>query len=127
MVSNGKTVEDNVHTSFTFGKEEFLTYRRNVRKGTGRVKNLTIKDGVYMREDLPIEERWSARFFDLKDVFKGVSMENANTLEVERFYDVSTWPGYLEFASSDFAKNITRPPKEMFKYKEFNRVAIDRN
>ena len=69
MVSEGRTVQDNIYTSFTFGKDEFLVYRRNVRKGTGRVKKLTIEGDEFIREDLPIEERWSARFFELKDVF----------------------------------------------------------
>ena len=127
MVSEGKTVQDNIHTSFTFGKDEFLVYRRNVRKGTGRVKKLTVKDGTYTREDLPIEERWSARFFELKDVFEGIPTDSANKLDVKTFHDVSTWEGYLNLMSSDFARNISRPPRDMFKYKEFNRVAIDRD
>ena len=127
MVSREKTVQDNIHSSFTFGKDEFLVYRRNVRKGTGRVKNFTIDEGKFVREDLPIEERWSARFFELKDVFSGVPTDNANKLDVKEFYDVSTWEGYLKLMSSDFAKNISRPPKEMFRYKEFNRVSIDRD
>ena len=127
MVSDGKKVEDNIHTSFTFGKDEFLVYRRNVRKGTGRFKNFSLNTEEKPRESLPIEERWSARFFELKDVFKGISTDNANIHNVETFYDVSTWEGYLNLMSSDFARKIERPPKEMFKYKEFNRVAVDRD
>jgi hypothetical protein len=127
MVSEGRTVQDNIHSSFTFGKDEFLVYRRNVRKGTGRYKNFSLDTENKPREELPIEERWSARFFELKNVFKGISTDSANTLDVKTFYDVSTWEGYLNLMSSDFAKNISRPPKEMFKYKEFNRVAKDLN
>jgi len=125
MVSEGRKVEDNIHTSFTFGKDEFLVYRRNVRKGTGRYKNFSLDTENKPREELPIEERWSARFFELKDVFKGIPTDSANTLDVKTFYDVSTWEGYLDLMSSDFARNIARPPREMFKYKEFNRVAVD--
>ena len=125
MVSEGKKVEDNIHTSFTFGKDEFLVYRRNVRKGTGRYKNFSLDTEDKPREELPLEERWSARFFELKDVFNGIPTDSANTLDVKTFYDVSTWEGYLNLMSSDFARNIERPPREMFKYKEFNRVAVD--
>lgn len=125
MVSEGKTVQDNIHCSFTFGKDEFIVYRRNVKKGTGRAKKIMIDDGIITREDLPLEERWSARFFELKDVFNGICTDSANTLDVKTFYDVSTWEGYLNLMSSDFARSISRPPREMFKYKEFNRVAVD--
>lgn len=127
MSSKGKIVQDNIHSSFTFGKDEFLVYRRNVRKGTGRFKNFSMDLENKPREELPFEERWSARFFELKDVFCGIPTDDANILNVETFYDVSTWEGYLELMSSDFAKTIERPPREMFRYKEFNRVAVDRD
>ena len=38
VMHNNQTVQDNLYSSFTFGKDEFVKYRRNVRKGTGRWK-----------------------------------------------------------------------------------------
>jgi hypothetical protein len=120
LVSEGKTVQDNIYSSFTFGKEEFLQYRRNVRKGTGKWK------GEYGNmEALPIEERWSARFFEPKDVFKDLDLESATLLETKTFYNITSWEEYLTYMRSDYAREIVKPPSDMFSYKEFNPVAVD--
>lgn len=120
MVSNGKTVQDNYYTSFTFGKKEFIQYRKNIRTGTGHYK------GDYGNmHALPIEERWSARFFDLKDVFCNVELQDANMLSIEEYHNISSWEEYREFMNSEYSKVIERPPKDLFSYKEFNRVAAN--
>ena len=116
----GKTVQDNIYSSFTFGKEEFLEYRRNVRKGTGKWK------GEYGNmEALPIEERWSARFFEPKDVFQNLDLDSAVLLKTESFHNITTWDEYLAYMKSDYALEIVKPPSDMFSYKEFNPVAVD--
>ena len=117
-MSDGKTVQDNNYSSFTFGKDEFLEYRRNVRKGTGQWK------GDYgAMEKLPIEDRWSARFFELKDVFVDLDLEAANLLNAETFFNISTWEDYHNYMRSKYSEEIVKPPKDLFSYKEFNRVA----
>ena len=123
-VSGGKTVQDNLYTSFTFGKEEFIKYRRNVRKGTGVYTMDVVDERGIPRSKMPIEEQWSARFFDLKDVFKDLDLDDATLLNIE-FYNVGCWEEYLEFAASDYAKLVQVPPKDLFSYKEFNPVAKD--
>ena len=116
----GKTIQDNIFTSFTFGKEEFIQYRKNVRKGTGQYKG----DYGSMKK-LPIEERWSARFFEPKDVFKDLSLSTANILQVNNFFNITTWKEYRNYVSSEYAGVIEKPPKDLFSYKEFNRVAAN--
>lgn len=123
-VSDGKTVQDNLYTSFTFGKEEFIKYRRNVRKGTGVYTMDVVDERGIPRSKMPIEEQWSARFFDLKDVFKDLDLDDATLLNIE-FHNVGCWKEYLEFTASDYAKVIKVPPKDLFSYKEFNPVAKD--
>ena len=125
MVSEGKTVQDNFYTSFTYGKEEFIKYRRNIRKGTGKYTSNVLVDGKFAKEMLPIEERWSARFFELKDVFTDLDLDESNLLHVENYYNISSWEEYHNYMKSDFSKNIIKPPEEMFSYKEFNRVATN--
>lgn len=118
MVSEGKTVQDNIYSSFTFGKDEWLEYRRTVRKGTGQWK------GDYGSfEKIPIEDRWSARFFELKDVFTDLDLEAGNLLNTETFFDISNWEGYHNYMRSEYSKEIVKPPEDLFSYKEFNRVA----
>tara|TARA_Y100000592_G_C5470411_1_gene319125 strand:- start:2205 stop:3032 length:828 start_codon:yes stop_codon:yes gene_type:complete len=118
LVSNGKTVQDNMYTSFTYGKDEFIHYRKNVRKGTGKWK------GDYGdMEPLPIEDRWSARFFEPKDVFTDLDLESGNTLEVNNYFNITNWQEYQQYMRSDYCNTIVKPPKDLFSYKEFHGVA----
>jgi len=127
IVSNEKTVQDNLYTSFTFGKDEFVQYRRNVRKGTGKYTSEVKDERGLPRSKLPIEERWSARFFELKDVFVGVDLSKGYLHQVEQFYNLGSWDSYREYMMSDLAKDTQRPTKELFSYREFNRIAQDRD
>ena len=125
LSTNGKTVQDNVHTSFTFGKDEFIKYRRNVRKGTGKYTSEVKDERGLPRSKLPLEERWSARFFDLKDVFYGVDISDSYFYETQSFYNLSNWEDYRNYMTSDLARDTQRPTKELFAYREFNRIAQD--
>ena len=118
IMSGDKTVQDNIYASFTFGKDEFVRYRKNVRKGTGRWK------GSYgdMKE-LPIEERWSARFFELKDVFTDLDLDESNIFITNNFFSISSWEEYHAYMNSEYSKQIEKPPKDLFSYKEFHGVA----
>ena len=112
----------NHHTSFTFGKEEFVRFRREIRKGTGQFKN---SEGI-PTEKLPIEERYSARWFGLKDVFIDLDNNKDNSIEIEKFYDLSSWENYRNYLSSDLALKTSRPPEWLMKFKEFGSIALDR-
>lgn len=127
VAHNSKTVGDNNYTSFTFGKEEFIIYRRNIRKGTGAYNTAVVDERGIPRSKLPIEERWSARFFQLKDVFTGVSMEGSNFYDTSEFYNIDSWDNYRNYMKSDLSANIKRPSRQFFSYREFNRIAIDRD
>ena len=120
MVKDNKTVQDNYYTSFTFGKEEFIKFRRNVRKGTGKFKG----DYGNMKA-LPIEERWSARFFEPKDVFSDLDLDASNLLYVKDFFNITSWQEYRDYTRSSYCLEIEKPPKDLFCYKEFNRVAAN--
>jgi len=127
VVSEGKTVEDNMYSSFTFGKEEFIIYRRNARKGTGMYTTEIVDERGLPRSKIPVEERWSARFFEPKDVFYGVNVNNGYQHNVENFYNLDGWDAYREYMLSDLARETQRPTKELFSYREFNRIAEDRD
>lgn len=127
VVSEGKTVQDNNYSSFTFGKEEFVIYRRNVRKGTGKYTSEIKDERGLPRSKLPIEERWSARFFEPKDVFVGVDINEGYQHEVDQFFNLDDWDAYREYMASDLSRDTQRPTKELFAYREFNRIAQDRD
>ncbi len=113
----------NSFNSFTFGKEEFVLFRRELRKGTGGWKN----SGSEMpSERLPIEERYSARYFELKDIFSGLQVDEDMRFEPSFFYDVGVWQDYVTYLASPHARTIQRPSKEIMTYREFNSIARDR-
>ena len=113
-----ETIQDNIYASFTFGKDEFIKYRRNIRKGTGQWT------GDYGNmEKLPIEERWSARYFEPKDVFKDLDLEESCVLQSDQFFNITNWDEYRYFMKSDYSSKIVKPPEDLFSYKEFHGVA----
>ena len=123
----GKTVEDNNYSSFTFGKDEFIQYRKNVRKGTGKYSSEIKDERGIPRSKLPLEDRWSARFFEPKDVFYGANQATDYHHEVEHFYNLHNWVSYMEYMKSELAMGTKRPTRELFSYREFNRIAQDRD
>ncbi len=125
VTHNNMALEDNLFTSFTFGKDEFIEYRRNVRKGTGLYTSEVKNSMGIPRSKLPIEKRWSARFFEVSDVFYRTQKGDEHTFEAGEFYNIDNWDNYRTYMNSDLAKEIRRPSRELFSYKEFNRIATD--
>lgn len=124
VAKNSDLVNKNNYTSFTFGKEEFVRFRREVRKGTGMYKS---NNGEIPTEKLPIEERYSARFFELKDIFADLREDEGYIFEPTYFYNVGSWSDYIDFLSSPHGRHIERPPKEIMGYHEFNSIGRDRD
>ena len=118
--SEGKCMKDNLYASFTFGKDEFLEFRRIIRTGTGRWK-----PGVDYKEyeALPIEERWSARFFELEQVFAPYVTEQAQEIPVETFYNIGSWQEYKKFMSQTLEMNIKRPSKTILINQAYKPIA----
>ena len=106
--SQGQCIKDNLYASFTFGKDEFLEFRRVIRTGTGRwMPGVDYKE----YEALPIEERWSARFFELEKVFASFDTVRAQEIPVQTFYNIGSWQEYKNFIAGTVDSNIKRPTK----------------
>ena len=89
-----KTVKNNEYLGFTFDAEDFKEARRILRKeGTGE---FTDYDSPTR---LPIEERWSARFFKLDKIFKYVKMGDTS-LELPWYYNIGSWEGLKIYLGS---------------------------
>ena len=98
---NGETVKNNKHMSFTMFGEDFKNCRRYVNKETTHTYH-NLKDGEkYPSKKLPIEERWSARRFEIQKVFSQVDSENSNTIELDWHWDIGNWDGYRQYLSSE--------------------------
>ena len=127
ILSNGETVQDNNFLSFTFGKEEFVIYRRNIRAGTGMYTSDEYNKWGAPTSKLPIEERWSARYFEPSDVFVGVDVNSSCKFAVDEFYNLDSWESYCEYMQSTLCKTTQRPTKQLFSYREFNSIGKDRD
>jgi len=77
----------------------------------------------YDTDRIPIEERWSARFFELDKVFKHVNIDGANTLKVPWYYKIDSWEGLCNFFRSKECKTLDKPYE--IGYHRFNPVGTD--
>ena len=113
------SMKDNLYSSFTFDKDDFVEFRKIIRSGTGRWR-----PGVDYKEydALPIEERWSARFFELEQVFSPFVTERAQEIPVETFYNIGSWQQYKLFMSENLDNEIKRPTKTILINKRYNAI-----
>jgi len=125
---SGKTVVDGEMLGFTFTPEESkeLTYEFK-RSATSLYKNYP-SDGIVRDskelERYSIDERYSGRFYNIKDVFGNLATEDTKIVELDGFWDISSWEGYCSFISQR-GKDIKRPSENILKYKEFNGIGVD--
>ena len=47
-------------------------------------------------------------------------------MEIDQFYDLSSWDNYRNYLSSDLAQQTQRPSETIMKQKEFGSIALDR-
>jgi hypothetical protein len=125
VTHKGQTPEQGLHTSFSFGKDEFIRFRRQIRKGTGAFTNEVGSNGIPNKK-LPIEERYSARWFEIEDIFIDLDNNANNSIEIDEFYDLSSWDNYRNYLSSELAQQTQRPSETIMKQKEFGSIALDR-
>jgi len=122
----GHSPEDDYYTSFTFGKDEFIRYRANIRsKATGMYTMDEVDTRGIPRSYLPVEQRYSARFFSLSDAFDELDIAEGNSYEPTEFYNVSNWQEYCTFISTHNKTSFIRPPKSILAYKEDNPIGLD--
>ena len=120
-----KTVRDGEYLGFTFDKDDFVKCRRQIREGTGEYTSEILEDGLYPRNKLPLEERWSARHFSLDKIFQYVIIDKENQVEVPNYYNISSWDNYCTFLSSEYRKDIIKPPALIMSYHEWNEIGVD--
>jgi len=124
----GKTVRDGEYLSFTFDVEDWKKFRRTIREGTGRYEPGSYFDkeeNTVKGEKLPLDERYSAKYFSLEKVFGQIDIDEQTIVETERYFNIDNWEGYAEYMGSEYAKYVIRP-KMILKYHEHNPFGEDR-
>jgi len=122
---DGKTVQNNEYLGFTFGRDDFVACRRKLREGTGKYNSEVMEDGIFPREKLPKEERWSARHFLLDKIFEPVIIDIESKVEVPWYHNIDSWDGYCNFLSSEDRNNVERPHPIFMSYHEWNEIGVD--
>ena len=110
---DGETVKNNKPIAFTFTGDDFKKCRRSVNKQTTREYLRPSPGSLYPTQKLPLSERWSARQFDFQTVFEQVSEKKSTKINLDWYYDISSWEGYRTFLGSDFS--IETPPSYLTK------------
>ena len=121
-----KTVKGDLPLSFTMTGEDFKLCRRHINKKTSREYLPPLPGQQYPTQKIPLSQRWSARRFPLSEIFQPLAteQERATKVEVDWFYDGSTWGQYVDYLASDNIiekpyKELVRPHKhEKFSYEE---------
>ena len=119
--SNGRTVRDGEYLGFSFGPEEFKKTRRHLRQeSTGAYK--PNPEGGLPTEKLPLEERFSARFFSLDKVFEVLDNSDAEVVDIKDYYNIDSWEGLRSYLGS--GHRIYRQDS-LLEGKEFNKIGED--
>ena len=121
---DNKTVRDNEYLGFTFGPSDFINIRKEFRQNaTGIYKSCPA--GEIPKEKLPLEERLSARFFDLKDVFQFLNVEGSRKVSCSWYHNIDNWESYSDYVGSSHQKSMIKPPKQILNYHEWNPMGKD--
>ena len=125
MEHEGKTVRDGEYLPFTFDKDDFIKFRRVIRKGTGVYTNASFNEETRrMTQDiLPLEQRYSARHFSLDKVFGCATLEGNNMGQTPWYCRIDTWNNYLKYMANEKAYKSIRP--RWMKYHEWNPMGVD--
>jgi len=117
LTYNNKTVTEDLPISFTMKGDDYLQCRRNINKVTTR-EYLPPSPGSLPSQRRPLNERWSARFFDLPTVFQKLNLKKSNRHELDWFYDIREWDQYRSYMASD--NRVAVPYYEIYKPRTYN-------
>ena len=125
LTPGGNSIIDNEYIGFAFDACDTSKYSRIFwRKATGLYDpNSPLRDGKYPTERLPFKDQYSGRYFELNDIFGDI--KPAMSVEMEWFYDISSWEGYCKYIGSEVRKKMKRPKTDMLKYRTWKKVGID--
>ena len=125
---DGKTAQDGEFLPFTFDLNDVKKYKNIIRKmGTGKYEMDHSGESThdYNLKLRPMEERFSARFFNLEDVIEFDEIQEEENHELSWYHNISSWDGLCNYLGSEDRKEIRRAPKSLMSYHEFSPIGID--
>ena len=119
---------DNEYIGFAFDATEVSRFSHLFwKKATGEFDpNSPLRDGKFPINKLPVAERYSGRYFTLKDIFETIDTTKPTLwLEMPWFYDISSWEKYCTYIASPESKKMLRPKSSLLKYRTWKKVGVD--
>ncbi len=101
----GKTVKDGVPLSFVIDPPEWRRAKSTITTNAAYYK--APPPGEMPSELLPPEERRRSLAYGLQDVFGDAP--GGTIVQVNSFYDLTSWAGYVKFISSELGERTKRP------------------
>ena len=113
-----KTIIDGEYLGFTFNQSDLKQLIGEVKeKSTGLFKN-------EKRERLPLDQRYSYRFFTLDQIFDTLKTDNVIFVDIEKYHRIDSWELYCDYISSE--GNSQYPiPRSILNANEFNPIGAD--
>ena len=113
VAHNNNTIVDGTPLSFTMSGDDYKRCRDNIKKLTTREYLPPAAGEKYPSEKLPLNERWSARSFDLKTIFSPLADNEHSYLETDFLFDNRQWENYNTMLGTK--KDLFIPEKELLK------------
>ena len=131
LTDKGNSVLDGYYIGFAFeAKEVGKLIKYFWDKQTGKYDPSQPveerKQGKYFTKLLPDELRYSGRFFKVEDIFNQLdNSEKIFKIEMEWYYDISSWENLCKYLSSEHRKKMLRPKLPFFKHKKWKKIGED--
>jgi hypothetical protein len=83
------------------------------------------KDGKYVTKVLPLEKRYSGRFFTFDYVFKILEQEAYNKVEMPWFHQIDNWENWKTFLSSKESEILKYPKMKLLNSGDWKGIATE--
>jgi len=126
LISYGdKTLLNGEYLGGTINNQDLKFLIKEFRnQATGLFSSEIMKDGIFPREKLPIDQRYSGRFLTLKDIFSKLPLEQeTEVMKTKWYYPLDNWEDYCVYLSSVERFAMKRPIRPLLKYKEFRGIS----
>ena len=84
------------------------------------------REGKYVTKLLPLEERYSGRYFNVVEIFNQLDdSEKTFKIEMEWYYDISSWENLCKYLASEESKKMLKPKLPFLTGRTWNKIGED--
>jgi hypothetical protein len=129
LTDEGDSVLDGKYAGFAFDAQELGKLIKHFwDKQTGKYDSSQPiqdrKDGKFVTKLLPMEQRYSGRFFKVEDIFNQLdNSKNIFKIGMEWYYDISSWDNLCKYLGFD--QKLKKPKLKFFSNKKWNKIGED--